>query len=82
MSSDFVQCTCSPMMLMSNFRINVFQLAWRFPIFCDLCQPIVIHSVYIISPRSSPDPDPSYDIPNLAHVVHSIPQMDTDAQMH
>jgi hypothetical protein len=38
-------------------------------IFCDFCKPIIIHLVCMVSPCSSPDSGPSYDILNLADVA-------------
>jgi len=66
----FIQCACSSVMSMSNFRTNILeavQVISSVPIFCDFCQPTVIH--YMVSSCSSPDSDPSYDILNLADAV-------------
>jgi len=60
---------------MSNFHIKRLEIIQKtcsiwFPIFCDFCQPVIIHPVYMISPYSSPNSDSSYDISNFADVVN------------
>jgi len=62
---------------MSNFRANVsraVQKAWSvcFSIFCDFCKAVIIHTVCMISPCSSPDSDPFYDILNPADVAEVL----------
>jgi len=64
------------------FRTNLLEAiqmtrsVW-FPIFCDF---FIIHFVYMVSPYSSPDSDPSCDISDLADVAdvfvaNSVPQI-------
>jgi len=40
-----------------------------FPIFCDFCKPVIGHPVYTLSPCTSPDSGPAYDILNRADVA-------------
>jgi len=56
----YIQDAYSRVMFMSNFRSNVLETVqvagdvWL-SIFCDFCKSIIIHSLCVVSPCSSPD---------------------------
>jgi len=60
------------LMSLSNFRTNVLkaiQMTWEFSISCHFCKSIIIYPIYMVSPCSSADSSPSYEILDLVDIA-------------